>query len=190
MSKQETQKILIVIESLYPNFRISNRAETLQAWAWALNEYEYTDVNKALNIYIKTNNTNFAPSVNQIIALINTESDLSYPTESEAWAMVRKAIQCLDFFNPQKEYDKLPTIVKKAVVNPATLVEIAKSDIESFESVEGSNFKRVYRGIVEREKTEQRMPADVRERIEAMRSKNIMHIEAGQEKLLLGKEQR
>lgn len=177
MTIQETQKIITTIAAMFPTFKVNDKATTLEAWNWALQDYSYNEVSQALNLYIKTSSNNFAPAVSQLIGLIHKENDLSYPSESEAWAMVRKACISLDWYNPQIEYNKLPKIIQEAVVNPSNLVEMAKVDNDTFESVEGSNFKRTYRAVVERNKEVSHMPEEVRERIE--RARKNMLIEGG-----------
>ena len=102
MTKKEVANILTVIESIYPNFHVSDVTATVSAWNWALHDYTYGDVGEALKIYIKTNNTGFAPSVSQLIGLMHKEDELSYPTEAEAWEMVRKACGRLDWYLPEK----------------------------------------------------------------------------------------
>ena len=47
-------------------------------------------VKAALQIYLRTNNTGFAPSVSQVIGCIYALKDNEELTEGEAWALVKK----------------------------------------------------------------------------------------------------
>lgn len=177
MTIQETQKIITTIAAMFPTFKVNDKATTLEAWNWALQDYSYNEVSQALNLYIKTSSNNFAPSVSQLIGLMHKEDELSYPTEAEAWEMVRKACGRLDWYLPEKEFSRLPEIVRMAVVSPSNLKEWAMLDIDEFETVISSNFQRTYRAIIERRKEINNMPKEIRERIEKAREK--MLIEGG-----------
>lgn len=168
MNSTEVGKILRTMEALFQNFKVDNVMDAMAAWEWALKDYDYNRVGEALQTYIRTEGSNFAPSASKLISLINIDREMTMPTEQEAWAMVRKAVQSLDWFNPQKEFDKLPEVVQKAVINPATLKEWAMTEGD-IEQVIGSNFMRTYRQVVQRELTEEKLPDSVRERIEQAR---------------------
>lgn len=168
MNTTEVAKLLSVLDNLFPNFKVENKTEAIAAWEWALKDYEFGDISEAVKVYMNTEGSNFAPSASKLISLTTIHKELSAPTEQEAWAMVRKAIQSLDWFSPQKEFDKLPEVVQKAVINPATLKEWAMTEGD-IEQVIGSNFMRTYRQVVQRELTEEKLPDSVRERIEQAR---------------------
>ena len=65
MTRENTVDLIRSIVSLYPNWKPENLTETVNAWHWALEEYPAAIVKAALQIYVKTNNTGFAPSVSQ-----------------------------------------------------------------------------------------------------------------------------
>lgn len=169
MNTAEVAKLLSVLDNLFPNFKVENKAEAIAAWEWALKDYDYGEISEAVKVYMRTEGSNFAPSASKLISLTTIHKELSAPTEQEAWAMVRKAIQSLDWYDPQKEFDKLPEVVKKTVINPATLKEWAMTEGD-IEQVIGSNFMRTYRQVVQRELTEEKLPEAVRQRIEAARN--------------------
>lgn len=173
MTKSEVAEILAVIDGIYPNFKVDDETMMVNAWHWALKDYSYQDISKSLDIYIKTNNTGFAPAVSQLIGLIHKEDDFQYPSESEAWTIVRRACERLDWINPDKEFNKLPEIIKEAVVSADNLKNWAQLDMGDFESVISSNFKRTYRAVVERSKEVGHMPPEIRERIENARKKML-----------------
>ena len=173
MTKDETKKILTVISATYPTFKVADPVSTLEAWHWALEEYPYGAINNALKTYIKIDGSNFAPSASRLIALLDIVAEHTLPTENEAWTMVRQACQSLDWDNPDKEFNKLPDVVRQAVGRPENLKEWAMSDIDDFESVIGSNFMRIYRGVTVRYMDERKMPQEVRQKIENIRNKPL-----------------
>ena len=88
------------------------------------------------------------------------------PSEVEAWAMVRKALESLKWDNPQEEYDKLPEVVRRAVGNPANLKEWAMSDMGDVETVISSNFMRTYKATTKAYMENKQISPAVIERIE------------------------
>ena len=68
MNIKETKQILMKIETLYPNFRVSaDKVDaTASIWQRALNDYSLGAVEEALNDFIREGN-GFPPSVGNLI---------------------------------------------------------------------------------------------------------------------------
>ena len=81
MTRENTVDLIRSIVSLYPNWKPENLTETVNAWHWALEEYPAAIVKAALQIYVKTNNTGFAPSVSQIIGCMYKPSEVEQLSE-------------------------------------------------------------------------------------------------------------
>lgn len=157
MTRDEAVKIVRIIYNSYPNYKPNNLSETVDVWHTLLAEYEYNKVAVALKAYILSDTSGFAPSIGELVAMMQP------PTlnEMEAWSLVSKAIRN-SLYNPVEEFDKLPYTVKKSVGSPAQLRQWAAE--ENFnEQVVASNFIKCYRNVAERER----------------RSKLIGHLEHG-----------
>lgn len=146
MTREETKRILMIVTSTYSNFKPDNMSMTLDVWTQILAEYSYKDVEKSLIAYIASSNSGFAPSVSQLIGGVHkiTGKLPEYENEEEAWAKVYKAI-CNSTYHSVEEFNKLPAICQKAIGSPDNLRELATSDLDAIQSVEKSNFMRVYR---------------------------------------------
>lgn len=166
MTRDEVVKIIFAIKNTYPNWMPNatekDLGEVANAWSFILEDYEAVDVLYALKGYATTTNSGFAPSVNQLIDCIHKPEEASYPTEVEAWGMVRKAINN-GTYNSVKCWEALPEIVQKAVT-PDNIREWASTPIDSIETVIASNFQRSYRTVVARESYEARLPHDQKEK--------------------------
>ncbi len=173
MTKDETKRILTVISATYPTFKVADPVSTLEAWHWALEEYSYGDISKALKVFIKTDGSNFAPSASKLISLVDVEEEHIIPTEIEAWGMVRTVCQGLDWDNPKASFDKLPEIIQRTVHSPGTLKEWAQTDNDTFETVISSNFMRTYKGVIKQYMDEKRMPEEVKQRIGKLRQQML-----------------
>lgn len=165
MNRDETKRILMIIQCSYPNFNVTDRerlTNMIDVWSVMLSDYPYKTVEAALKTYIATNATAFAPSIGQLIEKINSLSMPEIENEMEAWAMVSKAIRN-GYYGAEQEFQKLPPLVQKAVGAPGQLHNWAMTDSESVENVIQSNFMRTYRSVVARELEVQKMPSDVRQ---------------------------
>jgi len=156
MTREETVGLIRSIMSLYPNWKPDNLTDTVNAWAWALEEYPAKAVKSALQIYIKTNNTGFAPSVSQIINAIYKPSESSILSEGEAWSMVKRAIQD-GAYSSVERFNELPELVQKAVGDSNMIYQWSQTDSDTVNTVIMSNFQRTYRAIVQRAKEDARI---------------------------------
>ena len=172
MSREEIQDLLISIQSLYPNWKPENKTATVNAWHWALEEYPAPAVKAALQMYVKTNNTGFAPSVSQIINGIYKPMEKDTLSEGEAWSLVKRAIKDGNY-HAEERYNELPPLVQKAVGSPNMIHQWAGTDSDEVNTVIMSNFQRSYRIIVQREQENVRINPIIAGMIEATKDKMI-----------------
>lgn len=165
MTRKEVQELLMMISASFPNFRPADKTQTVDTWLMLLEEYTQADVILAFKAYVKSNNSGFAPSVSQLINQIEKPRELAVMEDSEAWAMVRKAIG-RSSYNSQAEFDKLPPTLQKAVGSPEVLRTWA-IDENYNESVISSQFLRNYRSVCQRQQEFNRLPVEMQNRVEA-----------------------
>ena len=162
MTRQDTVDLIHSIVSLYPNWKPDNLTQTVNAWQWALEDFDAMSVKAALKTYLNTNNSGFAPSVSQLIACIHKPMENEYLSESEAWAMVKKAIADGNYHSEER-FAELPEAVQKAVGDASMLRQWAKCDSEDVNTVIMSNFQRAYRVTVQRQDFDNKVPQKVRD---------------------------
>lgn len=160
MTREETKKLLLAIEAVYPNFKPENATLTVDTWHWALEEYPAQAVKAALQIYIKTNGTGFAPSVSQLIGCMYAPKNNEQLSEGEAWNLVKKAIQNGNY-GSEEEFAALPPIVQRAVGSPNMIRQWAFSDTDEVNTVIASNFQRTYRAILSKQEFGEKVPAQL-----------------------------
>lgn len=164
MTRDETKKIIMVISSTYPNFHPQDLSFMVDAWAAMLEDYAYNDISIALKAFILTDSSGFAPSVGQLVGLLDKgrqETDLN---EMEAWSLVSKALKN-GYYGAEQEFSRLPEMIQKAVGSPSNLRNWAQTDLSSVENVIMSNFMRSYRQVVERSREMRKLPESVRTRL-------------------------
>lgn len=165
MAKNEVIKLLMTIQTFYPNYRVENKEFTINAWYTIIGDYDYKLMEKALRTYITTDTSGFAPNIGQLLDKLHAIQNPQELNEMEAWSLVSKALRN-GYYGAVEEFDKLPPLVQKAVGSPDNLRNWAQTDINSIENVVQSNFMRTYRIVVKREKEYQKLPADVQTLIE------------------------
>lgn len=146
--------------STFPNFRLDNVEGAVGTWQLLLDEYNANDVFLAFTSYCKTSGSGFAPSVAQLIEEMEKPKQHATMSESEAWALVRKAIS-RSAYNSQEEFDKLPLNVKRAV-GSAEVLHYWAIDSEFNNEVVMSQFYKSYRTATKREEEFSRLPAEMK----------------------------
>ena len=177
MTREETQQLLLAISSIYPNFEVKDKTLAVDTWQWALGEYPIGTVKAALQIYVKTSNTGFAPSVSQLIGCIHAPADHSRMSEGEAWALVKKAIQDGNYHSEER-FAELPETVQKAIGGASMLRQWAQTDSEDVNTVIMSNFQRAYRTVSQREEFSEKVPEELADLVRELSDKTAPRIGA------------
>lgn len=162
MTREETKKIVMVIMSTYPNWHPADLTFTVDAWASMLDSFTYQQISTALKAFVLTDTSGFAPSVGQLIGLLDRVGNNQELNEMEAWSLVSHALRRSTYY-AESEFEKLPEIVQKAVGSPSTLRNWAQTDSQSTENVIQSNFMRTYRRELEKSQELRKIPANVQE---------------------------
>ena len=166
MTKNEVVKLLMTIQTFYPNYQVENKEFTINAWYSIIGDCDYKPMEKALRAYITTDTSGFAPSIGQLINKLHEVQSPQDLNEMEAWLLVSKALRN-GTYGAVEEFNKLPPLVQKAVGSPDNLRNWAQTDSESIENVVQSNFMRTYRTVVNRAKEYRKMPKDIQALIES-----------------------
>lgn len=167
MTDQETKQIIAVITVTYPNhYKGVSRMQIdamVNLWKRIFTDRPYKDVSNALDAFIATDTKGFPPmpgNINQMLLdmqeAANTNDQIS---ESDAWAMVNKAIRD-STYHAKERFAAFPPLVQQAVGSPENLKSMGMSQ-DFNQSVESSNFKRAYRTVVEREKNRIKIPNQI-----------------------------
>lgn len=159
MTRDETKELLMMIKAVYPNFGIRQEemTATINAWHMMLEEYPADGVIAAFKIYVKANNTGFAPSVSQLIGAMYQPKENRQLSEGEAWAMVKKAIKDGNY-HAEERYNELPPIIQRAVGSPNMISQWAQTDSNEVNTVIMSNFQRTYRALLSKQSFNDKVP--------------------------------
>ena len=156
MTREDVQKLLMMISAAFPNFKVENKTETINTWLMLTEEYKPEEMLLAFKSYCKSNDSGFAPSVPKLIAELDKVNDLVEMDVLTAWGLVRKAIG-RSTYNSADEFAKLPPTVQKAVGSAEVLRSWALDEDYS-EGVVMSAFRENYKRVCQRERDYQKMP--------------------------------
>lgn len=148
MTIQETQKLMTVIAETYQSFKPKEPKETLRVWAWALEPYDFVEIQKGLAAYIRNDTTGYAPAPGQLIGRAQ-ETLSGEMSDGEAWGKVIFAMRN-GTYGAEAEFSKLPEAVQRAVGSPQVLTQWAQLEEHMLTGVEAS-FKRAYKTECARE---------------------------------------
>ena len=164
MTKTDAVGVMAILETAYPQYYAKRdnqqRMEAVNLWAELFADDPAPAVYAAVKAIIITGGA-FPPSIGEIK---NKMHDLTAPatlSETEAWALVSKAIRN-GIYGYQEEFDKLPPTVRAAVGRPEQLKEWAMMDVGETESVVASNFMRGFRTVQKRDRETAMIPESVR----------------------------
>lgn len=180
MTREETIKIMTIIQAAYPNYKPVDKTATVDTWTIMLENYPYRQVEAALKAYIQTDISGFAPAIGQVIATINRLFSQEALNDMEAWALVSRALRN-GYYGAEEEFEKLPTLVQQAVGYPDNLRHWSQSELSSIETVVQSNFLRTYRIIVQREQEKQKMSLDLQNLIDNANCEKMFCIAASRQ---------
>ena len=69
MLREETAKLLMMIQGAYPNYKPDNKTVTINTWNLALSDISFDLAQKAFLAYLRADTKGFAPTPGQLIAL-------------------------------------------------------------------------------------------------------------------------
>lgn len=161
VTRDETIKILMVIQAAYPNYKPQDKTIAVNVWTEMLSDVPYEKVNAALKAYIQTDKSGYAPSIGEIRSKIQEIFAKDATTDSEAWQIVWKAICCSgDYDRAVDNFNRFPTAVQRSVGSPGQLKEWARTENLNVEVV-SSNFKKTYRSEIQKEQERRKLSPDI-----------------------------
>ena len=182
MTRDEVKKLLAIMTTTFPNYKIENVEQTIGTWQMLLDEYDANEIFLAFKGFVKNNNSGFAPSVSQLINQLEQPKDLAVMDVSEAWALVRRAIGRGSHYS-KAEFEKLPPLVQKAV-GSAEQIHLWAIDEDYNNEVVMSLFQKNYKTICERQRTYERLPQQLQTRVTQLIEQNTTKV--NDNALLLG----
>ena len=170
MTKTEFLTIAKTMQDVYTQQNFMAKKDTVDVWYTLFQNIPYKIMAAAVQAHIMTEKFPPTPAdINAQLQKLRSGNADSLPTAEEAFALVRKATRNSNY-HAEEEFEKLPKIVQDAVGTYQNLQAWGGMDIGEFETVQKSHFVRIYNALVAREKSEERLPGNIRGVVEAARS--------------------
>lgn len=145
MDKKETSRILAYITAVYPGFIKDRDPQVLNdLWQRIFRDTPFGAVEEAVFSFIASDTKGFPPTPGAVNAFIVRRAELSEPTESEAWALVLKAVS-RGCYNSREEFEKLPPEIREVVGHPRMIHEWSQMSPSEVHTVICADFKRAWR---------------------------------------------
>ena len=149
MDRNDTKKLLALIQAYYPNFNPADKTVSVNAWSMVLKDYVYGDIEASLLDFVRSDTKGFPPTPGQIIDKLFVSDRLGTLSEADAWNLVSRALRDSSI-HARDRFEEFPDAVQKAVGSPQMLANWGLSDLRDVETVIQSHFKRSYREVLER----------------------------------------
>lgn len=163
MTKQETIKMLAILDATYPNFYRDKSEEEMNGVIAIWSEM-FKDCDNNLTILaVKEliNTSKYVPTIASIKEKMYELTHINEDSSSELWERLLKAIRN-GYYGAEEEFKMLPDIVKEFVGSPEQLRSIAEMDSETIHSVVKGQFLRQIENLKERVRQKEMMSSDTR----------------------------
>lgn len=165
MNLSEATMVLAVMRAAYPHsfrdIKPDDAMATAQLWARMFDKEPYEAVNAAVETLIATRQVGYSPTIGEVKEKLHSLVKTDELNDAQAWALVTKACKN-GLYGYKQEFEKLPPPVQKAVGSAEQLRDWSMMDEETFQSVIGSNFKKTFKVVEERERQDALMPDSVK----------------------------
>ena len=176
MTHEETLSTLSLLRASYPAFYSKLTKRDLDGivslWIDMFADDDVNIVKYALKELIATH-TGYPPDIAALKSKMKeiVAAATNKPAPSDLWAILKNTVEDGWYgstAHAQRQFDKLPTVLKRFVGSPATLVEYSQMSADIFNSVIHSQFLRQIDILQEREEYAQTIPAGVKRLINAV----------------------
>lgn len=178
MTESETAKVLSIISAIWPSFNNNRDVRvTINVWAKLFENESYEQVSAAVLAFANTDTKGFAPMPGALKNLISQAAEPEQMTETEAWALVSKALRN-GLYGHEEEFRKLPENIQGVLGDSKILHEWAMLDESQVQTVVASNFQRSYRARQAYVRETAKIPPAIRQQLLGI-TKNIPSMDSG-----------
>ena len=174
MEREEFKILVKAMKAVYANPTFIPDQDAFIVWYELLKDIPYKLAEIAIQKHMLTER--FPPTIADIRTKAMEITEIDEISDLTAWSMVYKAI-CNSGYNSEKEYEKLPPIVQKAVGDSANLREWALMDEKMISSVR-ARFIDSFKVVERRMKEDAKLPNHIKALIDGMRQEKAVEIES------------
>ena len=162
MEREEFKVLVKGMKAVYADAKFIADKDAFDVWYGLLKDLDYNKASAAIQKHMMT--SKYPPTIADIREQCVSLSQERPLDELEAWSMVRRALRNCGY-NFEEEYNKLPTLVQRAIGSPGQLFQWA-TDEEYNDSVASSHFMRSYRAVAQSANSYSKLNDDIRQKID------------------------
>jgi hypothetical protein len=168
MTLLETGAVMDLLTVAYPKFgrglTKDMQIKTAELWASMFAEDDVQIVLAAIKALIATKTDDWPPAIGLIKEFILKLTQPQQMGETEAWALINKAIKNYSFYDKPENnpYYKLPTVLQRVVGSPEHIKEWGLLPEDEVQTVVASNVMRSYRAKAKQEHEIAMIPESVK----------------------------
>lgn len=164
LDRDKFKQLIKGLRTTYPSDWFIPNEEAANIWYRCLMDLPYEALANGVSKWIMTSSKEPTVADLRKAAMEFIPKPAPELNEQQACALVRKAVRASGW-HAKEEFDKLPEICQKAVGSPENLEEWSQMDIDSFESVQMSQFLRNFRVVQNREQEVAQLSPAVQKRL-------------------------
>ena len=168
MTKKEFALFVMALRTYYPRENLLPNDEAMDLWFAQLQDIPYNVAQAGLQKWVALNK--WSPSIADIREMTSGITRGDIPDWGEAWAEVQRSIRKYGSYRAREAIDSLSPIAKKAVERIG-FMNLCMSDNEI---ADRAHFQKIYGILVEREKKEAMLPAQLKDRLIEMRGTYLL----------------
>lgn len=172
MTREETKAVFALLKTAYPAFytRMSTSEMTtaIDLW-WEMFAEDDVNIVKFALKQLLAEPRDFPPVIGTVKDKIRqiAKAAAGEPTDEKLWGILKKALGN-SLYGAREEFEKLPPLLQTYCGSPSTLMDLARIDTETLDTVYHGQFLKQIVNIKVREETKQTMPEDVARLIRSM----------------------
>ena len=158
------------LKTVYASDNFLEDENALKIWYSLLGDYPYEVLNVAIQKYMLTNK--FPPTIADLRGIATELTKPSSKDWGESWGEVLKLIRKYGYANPEGAYSEMDEATRETIKRLGWR-ELCLSENPS---VERANFRKIYEGLAERNKSEAVLTFKVKDAIDKITGNKIKQI--------------
>ena len=167
MTRDDTKKLLLMIDTTYANFHVKDISFAIDTWWKILEPDNAQNIMDAFTVYARTDTSGFAPTPGKLHMMV-ADRQFDSLSDGEVIGLLTLASRNASY-GFQEEFDKLPYLLRKAVGSPTALRNWGVADPAQLDYT-FKNICKTYQMLVQEEKTAMAAVGTNLERLENKRS--------------------
>jgi len=171
MTKKEFSLFVMALKTYYPRENFLPNEQAMELWYIQLKDISYQVAELVLNKWVSTNK--WPPAISDIRELAMELKGIELPDWGRAWETVLKAIRRYGMYQENEALESMDEVTRQ------TVQRLGFTNICLSESIDHdrANFRMIYEQLANRQKKENQLSLELREKISNIKQINLIENE-------------